>query len=99
MPASKSTDLPLVRPQLESIFLNLHHVYDGISVCRKALEQQAANGDVDISNTLRVFVLVKLDRQLVHLSKLIVEFGGTTDYHRGADETLEDDEDSKGDEP
>ena len=85
----------LVCPQLESIFLNLHHVYDGINVCRLALEHQSDESDMDVARVIRAFILVTFDKQLIHLSRLIVSFGGKTDYHEGTD--YADEKDSKED--
>jgi hypothetical protein len=95
MPDPKSNPLRELRTQLESIFIHLHHVYDGTNTCRMALDKQKADDDTEVATTLRVFILAKLDEQLIHLSRLIAGMGGTTDYHEGtdyADDKEDDDE-------
>jgi hypothetical protein len=94
MPDPKSNPLQELRTQLESIFIQLHHVYDGTNVCQIALDNQRADADTEVATTLRIFILAKLDKQLIYFSRLIAGMGGTTDYHEGTDyaEGKEDDD-------
>jgi hypothetical protein len=86
-----------IRPTLESMFIHLHHVYDGINVCQMALDQQDADSDADVARVIRAFILAALDKQLCYLSMLIAGMGGTTDYHEGTDYADDKDESKEDD--
>jgi len=77
--------------ELRNVAKYLESVASHVTVCRKALESQNADDDIDIAFVLRVTVGVLLDRQIRRLARLASKCDGKP--VESLDEDDEDDDD------
>lgn len=78
------------RKRLEKVFGELLLAQNVIVVCVEVLRHQSADNDLEVATILRRYVDSALGEQLEKLHKVIIKFGGETDFTEMSNEESDD---------